>query len=282
MKKPISTLLTPALILRLGGAICFIGHGLLALNGKEGFVNLLGTFDLQAAQALNVLKVIGSIDILVGLLILFKPYRAVLHWAMLWTGLTILAWGIHGDSLMDLARRAPYFTTPMALLYLLYRRGAGSASQDKGALADDEILASGNSTGQAAIESLDLSMISMKLQDPHEGEGWSEQQCAEVAQEYRRFLTLKLIYPNEPIVPNLAIDTMWHFHILDTQAYYRDCQAIFGDILHHYPYFGMKGESDQRQFFNAFDRTKILYAQVFGMSMDSPTYLPSFRNRRSA
>ena len=95
---------SPALFLRLGAAICFVGHGLLAINGKPGFVGLLGSFGLEPVDALMVLKFIGLVDVLVGLTILIKPNKWVLYWAGLWTTLTVVAWGIHGDSWMDLDR----------------------------------------------------------------------------------------------------------------------------------------------------------------------------------
>lgn len=278
--------MNPGMLLRIGGGICFLGHGLLALSGKTGFVGLLGSLGLDPEQALNLLKIIGCIDILVGLLILFKPNKLVLQWATVWTTMTIAAWGIHGDGLMDLARRVPYVTTPLALLFFLYKgEVSASQSQNDGAnlperkefspqmKTDDQI---------AAINELDLSMICMKLMDTHEGKGWTSQQCAEVAEEYRRFLAMHVLFPNESMVPNLAIDTMWHFHILDTAAYQRDCMAIFGEMLHHYPYFGMHGSEDESQFMSAFDRTKMLYEKTFDRSMEGPEYLASFGVRKTA
>jgi uncharacterized membrane protein YphA (DoxX/SURF4 family) len=276
------------LILRLGGGICFLGHGLLALGAKAGFVGLLGSFGLDEAQAVTALKVIGCVDVLVGLSILLKPNKRVLQWALAWTTLTIVAWGLHGDSLMDLARRAPYMTTPLALLFLLFQ---GESASEKAAPSSDQADESPGIPTQfhlpakdkiAAIHQLDLSLICMKLMDADEGPGWTERQCAEVAREYRRFLTLHLLHPGEPIVPNRAVDTFWHGHILDTAAYQRDCEAVFGWMLHHYPYFGMPGKGEERQFMNACERTKQLYEQTFEESMDGPGYLPSFQMRQSA
>ena len=271
------TYIDPKLVLRMGGGICFIGHGLLALTGKTGFVGLLGTFGLEAGEALLLLKVIGLVDVAVGLSILFRPRKRVLQWAFLWTCMTVVAWGIHGDNLMDLARRAPYFTTPLALLFLLYKSKQRSSIADPNA---EHSQLSGD--WEKAIKQLDLSMICMKLMDSDEGEGWSQRQCGEVSLEYRRFLALHVLYPDEPIVPTRAVDACWHRHILDTAAYQRDCEAIFGRLLHHYPYFGMQGAEDERQFVSAFDRTKQLYKLTFGRAMDGPDYLPSFQIRQSA
>ena len=70
---------------------------------------------------------------------------------------------------------------------------------------------------------------------------------------------------------------MWHYHILDTQAYEKDCQSIFGQILHHYPYFGINGTKGKKQLVSAFDRTKMLYQETFKSTMEGPDYLASFQ-----
>lgn len=282
MKKTGMTIGDPGLVLRLGGGICFLAHGLLALSGKVGFLGLLGSFGLESMEAANLLKLIGCLDVLVGLLILFRPSKRVLQWATFWTALTIVAWGIHGDGLLDLARRATYVTTPLALLLWMQRSKSAVLRDEEEPTASPQPSEHSVETGLAAIESLDLRMICRKLMDETEGEGWTKRQCAEVAGEYRRYLALNLLYPSEQIVPNIAIDTMWHYHILDTAAYYKDCMAIFGRMLHHYPYFGMHGMEDEGEFINAFDQTKLLYAQTFDNSMDDPDYLASFKVRRSA
>lgn len=263
--------MNPILILRIGAGLCFIGHGILALTAKAKFILLLSTFGVEAEAAVSILRLIGGLDIVVGLLILFKPSKLVLKWAMAWTCLTIIAWLVHGDTIMDLMRRAPYFTVPFALLALLY--GDKSKAVNPVAITSEPIL----ERGEEAIAAIDLSKICMKLKNKDDGEGWNEIQCEEVAQEYRRYLQLNLLYPNESIVPNLAIDTMWHYHILDTEAYERDCKSIFGKMLHHYPYFGMEGKADAKNFVNSFDQTKALYEKTFSVVMGGPNYLPSFQ-----
>jgi hypothetical protein len=113
------------------------------------------------------------------------------------------------------------------------------------------------------IESLDLSMIKLKLQDEDEGQGWTDSKCDEVEKEYKRFLILKRLYPNKEIVPHREIDLFWHQHILDTEKYAEDCERCFGHFLHHYPYFGMNGPEDAQNLANAFEETKELYKDNF-------------------
>jgi hypothetical protein len=120
------------------------------------------------------------------------------------------------------------------------------------------------------IEELDFDMIKTKLQDPEEGAGWSPAYCDRVEVEYRRYLFLTGTYPDQPIVPSKIVDTFWHGHILDTQAYVPDCELAFGYFLHHYPYFGMRGPEDAAALGDAYDSTLALYQSHFG---DSPADL---------
>lgn len=117
-----------------------------------------------------------------------------------------------------------------------------------------------------AIQSLDLTMLKRKLMDSEEGEGWTEAQCVFATQEYKRFLQIVLEFGNA--VPNRIMDTVWHYHILDTKAYYKDCMAVFGEFIHHYPYFGMNGEDDKKNLLNSFEETKSQYLSLFGEPID--------------
>jgi hypothetical protein len=116
------------------------------------------------------------------------------------------------------------------------------------------------------INGIDFTMVKQKLQEPpYEGYGWSASQADIAEIEYKRFLALKRKYPEKDIVPHRDVDLFWHQHILDTEKYAEDCQAIFGFLLHHYPYFGMNGPEDEQNLINAFEETKNLYAEIFNV-----------------
>lgn len=122
-------------------------------------------------------------------------------------------------------------------------------------------------TAEAALcelDQLDLSMVRMKLADPIEGKGWSDSELDAAEREYRRFLALHLMYPGADVVPCHLVDEVWHAHILDTQAYARDCDAIFGSFLHHFPYFGLRGADDAANLMAAYDVTVDRYVDAFG------------------
>lgn len=116
------------------------------------------------------------------------------------------------------------------------------------------------------VAEIDLEMVKMKLRENDEGLGWSEEQCDSAEVEYKRYWNLCLQY-GKGIVPNKIMDQMWHYHILDTKAYHKDSEKVFGGYMHHYPYFGMRGEEDAADLKNSFERTKDLYLELFDEEM---------------
>jgi len=118
-----------------------------------------------------------------------------------------------------------------------------------------------------AIASINLEMVKMKLRDSEEGLGWTVEQSDEAEIEYKRYLHLTKKFPDESLVPHSVMDDMWHQHILDTRAYHKDCALIFGEYLHHFPYFGLRSEEDKQDLTSAFDKTQEIYAAEFGEDM---------------
>ena len=119
-------------------------------------------------------------------------------------------------------------------------------------------------TEYAAFEALDLNPIKTKLMHEASGEGWSEARANAVATEYRRFLFLMKKYPDAGASPTVDVDTFWHYHILDTMKYARDCEAAFGFFLHHYPYVGIAAGTESEHV-QAGERMRALYEAEFGV-----------------
>lgn len=119
-------------------------------------------------------------------------------------------------------------------------------------------------TEYAPFKALDLNPIKMKLMHEASGEGWSEMRTNAVETEYRRFLFLMKKYPDAGASPTVDVDTFWHYHILDTMKYARDCEAAFGFFLHHYPYVGMVSGTEGEHV-QAGDRMRVLYEAEFGV-----------------
>jgi hypothetical protein len=87
-------------------------------------------------------------------------------------------------------------------------------------------------------EYLDLSRFVPKLQRDHPSYFPNASIAEAAVSEYRRMLLVIQAYPAAPAVPSKLVDLCWHEHILDTQAYQRDSQKMFGKYLHHAPSFG--------------------------------------------
>ncbi len=119
------------------------------------------------------------------------------------------------------------------------------------------------------IAQLDLDPIKVKLMHKESGEGWSLAYATMVEGEYRRFLCLMKLYPNEPMAPLFDVDIFWHYHILDTVKYAADCEAVFGYFLHHFPYLGLRGEDDEAAHHQVGARMKELYETTFGAGLPS-------------
>jgi hypothetical protein len=115
-----------------------------------------------------------------------------------------------------------------------------------------------------AVMQLDLEPIKMKLMHVASGEGWSLEKANAVEKEYRRFLCLMKMYPEEDTAPLVDVDTFWHYHILDTMKYAADCEQAFGYFLHHYPYVGMRGDDDEQFRLDSGNRMRELYEATFG------------------
>ncbi|GAB4199560.1 MAG: hypothetical protein Fur006_50330 [Coleofasciculaceae cyanobacterium] len=129
----------------------------------------------------------------------------------------------------------------------------------------EQRLSIANQAFTEALKRLDLEPIAYKLMHPSEGTGWTYQETQQAIAGYLNFLSLIHLYPNLPLVPTQEIDRVWHHHILDTSKYAQDCQMLFGRFIHHFPYFGLRGESDRQNLHVAFEQTQTLFQEHFGV-----------------
>lgn len=126
---------------------------------------------------------------------------------------------------------------------------------------------------RAAIQNIDFSMLVYKICTPSPVQAivWEPDVAVEAVKVYKKWLWIIRKYSEEyPVLPpSIEIDEIWHHHILDTLKYAEDCQAVFGQFMHHYPYFGMRGEQDYSNLNASFELTKLLYEEEFGEELPS-------------
>jgi hypothetical protein len=104
--------------LRIASAMCFIGHGTFGIITKAVWCNYFALFGIDKVHAYQLMPVLGTIDILLGLLLLFKPVRAIAVWLAIWGIVTAACRPLSGEPFAEFIERAGNFGAPLALLVL--------------------------------------------------------------------------------------------------------------------------------------------------------------------
>jgi hypothetical protein len=105
-------------ILRIASAMCFIGHGAFGIITKPIWCNYFAVFSIGHDTAYKLMPVLGSADILMGIIMLFYPIRAIALWLVVWGVITASLRPLSGEPFAELIERAGNFGSPLALLIL--------------------------------------------------------------------------------------------------------------------------------------------------------------------
>jgi hypothetical protein len=108
--------------LRVAIALTFIGHGYFALTGRVQWLSYLMVWGFSIETAQTLLPIIGWLDQIIALLILFYPHRIVVLWAVFWTVATAISRPLAGEHFMEFIERGSNIGAPIALYILLYSR----------------------------------------------------------------------------------------------------------------------------------------------------------------
>ncbi len=114
-------------ILRVAVAACFIGHGTFGVITKAAWVPYFAVWGIPEAWAWNLMPVIGVADILIAVLTVVRPVRAVVLYMVFWGFQTACLRPLAGQGIWELLERAGNYGVPLALLCLL---GAGRSPAD--------------------------------------------------------------------------------------------------------------------------------------------------------
>jgi len=104
--------------LRIAAAMCFIGHGSFGIITKPIWANYFGVFGVAPDTSYHLMPFVGSIDILMGIIILFYPLRAIIMWLVIWGTITALLRPLSGEPFPEFIERAGNFGAPLALIIL--------------------------------------------------------------------------------------------------------------------------------------------------------------------
>jgi len=108
-------------ILRIAVAGEFIGHGIFALQGKEGWFKYFDFFGITNQETMvSILLVVGALDLLLAILVLIKPIRLAILWMAVWGLFTaMIRWPFGPDPIWDFVERWANWGAPLALYFLI-------------------------------------------------------------------------------------------------------------------------------------------------------------------
>jgi hypothetical protein len=104
--------------LRIAAAMCFIGHGSFGIIGKAIWCNYFAVFGIGTHSSYQLMPFVGAMDILLGIILLIYPIRAIPLWLVVWGCITALLRPLSGEPFPEFIERAGNFGVPLALLIL--------------------------------------------------------------------------------------------------------------------------------------------------------------------
>jgi len=104
--------------LRLGAAFCFIGHGAFGFITKAAWIPYFGVIGIPEAWAWRLMPVVGAVDVMAGMAVLFAPRALPLVYMTVWALWTALLRPLSGESAFETLERAGNYGVPFALLLL--------------------------------------------------------------------------------------------------------------------------------------------------------------------
>jgi uncharacterized membrane protein YphA (DoxX/SURF4 family) len=104
--------------LRIAVAMCFTGHGAFGIITKPIWLNYFAVFGIGHDLGYRLMPVLGTFDILLGLIMLVYPMRAIPAWLVIWGIVTALLRPLSGEPVAEFFERAGNFGAPLALLIM--------------------------------------------------------------------------------------------------------------------------------------------------------------------
>ena len=107
-------------VLRFGVAGEFVGHGILALEGKKDWIGWVQQLTgVQPDLSTQLVFLIGLLDLIIAFIVLVKPLKPVLLWAAFWGFWTALVRPLVGLPIWDFIERWANWAAPLALYLIM-------------------------------------------------------------------------------------------------------------------------------------------------------------------
>jgi hypothetical protein len=105
-------------ILRVGAALCFIGHGAFGFITKAAWLPYFAVIGIPESWAWRLMPIVGTVDVLAGMAVLFAPRGLPLLYMVVWASWTALLRPLAGESVFETLERAGNYGVPLALLLM--------------------------------------------------------------------------------------------------------------------------------------------------------------------
>ncbi len=104
--------------LRVGAALCFIGHGAFGFITKAAWLPYFAVAGIPESWAWQLMPIVGAVDVVAGMAVLFAPRGLPLVYMTVWAVWTALLRPLAGESVFETLERAGNYGVPFALLLL--------------------------------------------------------------------------------------------------------------------------------------------------------------------
>jgi hypothetical protein len=105
-------------VLRVGAALCFIGHGAFGFLTKAAWVPYFGVVGIPESWAYQMMPFVGAIDVTAGMAVLFAPRAFPLVYMAVWGLWTALLRPLAGEPFFETLERAGNYGVPLAMLLM--------------------------------------------------------------------------------------------------------------------------------------------------------------------
>ena len=108
-------------LLRIGAALCFIGHGAFGFITKAAWLPYFGVVHIPESWAWRLMPLVGAVDVMAATAVLYAPRTLPLLYMVVWASWTALLRPLAGESAWEALERAGNYGVPLALIVLTGR-----------------------------------------------------------------------------------------------------------------------------------------------------------------
>ncbi|MEO0456605.1 MAG: hypothetical protein AAF152_08485 [Cyanobacteria bacterium P01_A01_bin.114] len=101
-------------LIRLGVCAEFIGHGAFGVITKAGWLPYFAVWGIPEGPAWTLMPIVGTMDIILGLMALFAPRKALFLFMAAWGLMTAFLRPLAGEPVSELFERAYNYCVPLA------------------------------------------------------------------------------------------------------------------------------------------------------------------------